>query len=286
MHFWDLRRFRYPWLESPEVSWLARDYLPSHWRMDAKDMPVLGTVHLQAEVDHAADPVGETAWLQSLRDDPGTGAPTVCVGYADLRAPSLGETLDRHAHYPLFRGIRQEAWYDPKSNRADLPTTNFLLDPNWIAGLRELERRGLSFDLMVWPHQLEQAADLFADLPELQVVLEHTGLPLVEDPEGMEVWRRGMARFAREIPWSVLKLSAMRFAGPQWTINKIAPVLRECIDLFGPSRCMFGSDYPVERMNSSYRDVWRAYDEVTAHFSDAERAQMFSATAARFYRVT
>src|SRR5690606_1174231 len=199
LHLWDLERFGYPWLSDPENAGLRADYLPDDWRADARGVDIAATVHVQAEIDHAADPVAETAWLDSLAEAGGVDSapvPTACVGYADLRAPDLDDVLDRHQRYPLFRGVRQEAWYDPDSTRADLPRHNLLDDPAWVAGLRRLADRGLTFDLLIWPRQLAQAAEIFRDLPQLPVVLEHAGLPVGPDPEHRARWRDGVRRFA------------------------------------------------------------------------------------------
>src|SRR5690606_23177646 len=113
----------------------------------------------------------ETAWLQEISED--ICLPFACVGYADLRDDGLATVLDRHQQYSVFRGIRQEAWFDPKSTRADVPTENFLDDSRWLNGLKELARRNLSFDLLIWPSQLVQATELFAQVPALAVALDH-----------------------------------------------------------------------------------------------------------------
>lgn len=293
LHLWDLGRFAYPWLSDPDCADLRADYLPADWRADAQAVDIAATVHVQAEIDHAVDPVEETAWLDSLAaagGADGAPVPTVCVGYADLRAPDLDDVLDRHQRYPLFRGIRQEAWYDPYSTRADLPRHNLLDDPAWVAGLRRLAARQLTFDLLVWPHQLVRAAEIFRELPQLPVVLEHAGLP-PPDPGYREQWRDGMRWFAAQVPWAVLKLSALRSVSPTWSVVELRPVVREAIEIFGPSRCMFGSNFPVDRSLPAgkpavaYADLWRAYQEMTSDLSAAERAAIFREAAVRAYRI-
>jgi len=284
VHMWDLDRFEYPWLAHPDFEVLRHDYLPNQWLADAGELALTGAVHVQAEVDHAVDPVEETAWLSSL--DLGSGAPPLaCVAYADLRSPQLEQLLERHAGAGPVSGIRQEAWFDPRSDRADIPRFNLLDDPTWRQGLARLARRELSFDLLVWPHQLEQAAEIFAALPELPVVLEHTGLPPLGDPEGMEVWRRGMRTFSDAVPGSMLKVSAMAFISGGWTVAAVAPVVREAIETFGPQRCMFGSNFPVDRTAATYEQIWAGYAAMVADFSAAEREALFRANALRTYRL-
>lgn len=287
LHLWDLGRFGYPWLGDDGNEVLRHDYLAADWLADAGGTDVAATVHVQAEVDHTLDPALETAWLASRRDG---GVPTVCVGYADLRSVGLrsgglDEVLDRHQRHALFRGVRQLGWYDPGSVRADVPRHNLLDDPRWAAGLDRLAARGLSFDLQVWPHQLAQAAVIFRTRPDLPVVLEHAGLPGA-DPGARSRWRAALRRFAAEVPHAMLKISALRSVSAEWTVPAVAPVVREAIDAFGPDRCLFGSNFPVDRPAVSYAALWRAYDAVTTGFSSGERTRMFRTNAARLYRIS
>jgi len=282
LHLWDRTSFRYPWLADPGGAGLPDTYLPADWRRDAGPVDVAETVHVQAELDHADDPVRETAWLASLA---ARGAvPGVCVGYADLRAPDLDAVLDRHQRYPLFRGIRQQAWYDPASTRADQPRDNLLADARWVRGLDRLAARGLTFDLQVWPYQLARASEIFRDRPELTVVVEHTGLPVDPDPESRAQWRTGLRRFAEQVPRSVLKISALGLVSPDWDMRVLAPLVHEAIALFGPDRCMFGSNFPVDATTISYPALWQRYRSMTAGYSEAERAQLLRGTARRVYR--
>lgn len=285
LHFWDLGRHAYPWLGDPEVAHLRRDYLPRDWRRDASGLPVAGTVHLQAEMDHALDPALETRWLAELAAD--GGAPSVCIGYADLARADFDQVLDDHveAGRGLFRGVRQEAWFDPASTRADVPRVNLLDDPAWARGLARLQARDLSFDLLVWASQLDQACGLFARLPGLRVVVEHTGLPDLRSGDGLRLWRASLRRFAAAVPQSVLKISAMNFIRSDWTVETVRPIVLEAIDIFGPRRCMFGSNYPVERSAASYGEVWGAYSEIVAAFTAAERQDLFCGVATRVYQI-
>lgn len=284
LHFLDRRRFDYPWLDAADTSFLrgADHYLPDDWRADVDELDIVGAVHVQAEVNHDIDPVAETEWLAALGP---VGAPLAYVAYADLRAPDVDDVLARHREHDMMRGIRQEAWFDPASTRADLPRDNMLLDPRWRAGLARLPAHGLSFDLFVWWHQLDQAAEIFAALPELTVVVEHTGLPPLGDDDALRGWRSALARFADQVPTSTLKISGIGLFGKHWTIAAIAPVLRQAIEQFGPDRCMFGSNYPVDRAVASYRQIWSAYDQITADLTGAERSALFSGTATRVYRL-
>lgn len=285
LHLWDLEHLPYPWMDGPELAELRSTFLPADFARDAAGLEVLATVHVQAEVDHAVDPVRETAWLAGLAAD--APVPTVCVGYAELRDPALSDVLDRHAEHALFRGIRQEAWCDPASTRADILTYNLLEDPSWERGLALLAERGLSFDLLVFPNQLRLAAEVFSRLPGLTVILDHTGVPDRDAPGGPAEWRDGLRLVAKRVPGAVLKISAMGFlsGGAPWETAELAPLVREAIEIFTPERCLFASNWPVERLVGTYAHVWEGYDEMTSDFSDDERSALFARTAARAYRI-
>ena len=286
IHFWDRARFRYPWLETDDWAAIRDDYLPRHLAADAAGHDVRGLVHVQADIDRAIDPVEETAWLASLADSAPQDFPQlVCIGYADLCSSELDDILERHARHELLRGIRQEAWFDPASTLPGVLSTNLLLEPAWLEGLRTVMRHGLSFELLVKPEQLALAAQIFRELPDLPVVLEHTAVPVLTDGVPPAKWREGMRTFARSVPHSVLKISAMGFIHPSWKTEDIRPLVLESIEIFGPARCMFGSNFPVERPSSSYSRLWQAYDEITRDFSASERAKLFHGTAERAYRL-
>lgn len=284
LHLWDLSALRYPWLESPEFAQLRSDYLPADLRRDIGELPATGLVHVQAEYDHDRDPVDETLWLASLDFGP-DGPPVVFVAYADLRASDLADTLDRHQEAGPVRGIRQEAWFDPESTRADIPRTNLLDDPSWRSGLEVVAAHDLSFDLLVWPHQLAQAAGIFAGLPDLPVVLEHTALPPIGDADGIAAWSDGLHAFAEAVPGAFVKVSALPFIAGSWKTDDIAPVFAEVHRAFGHDRMILGSNFPVDQLGASYREIWAGYEELTREWNAAAQAAVFAGNARHVYRI-
>jgi predicted TIM-barrel fold metal-dependent hydrolase len=248
---------------------------------------VAGRVHVQAEVDHALDPVAETAWVSTLAEEArsaGLPGPLACVVYADLRAADLRDVLARHLRFPLTRGVRQEAWFDPVSTRADIPREDLLGDPAWREGYAALADFGLSFDLLVWPSQLPQAAELAAENTDVPVVLEHLGLPDPAHDRGLETWRAGVAALAA-LPRACVKLSAFSLLGAPRDPQRVREVVDELLELFGPGRCMIGSNFPVERLAGGfgpwYELVLASLDGLSGH----ERADVLAGTARRFYRL-
>jgi len=283
----DPGRFRYPWLEHPDFAALRTGYLPAGYRADAAGTPVEGWVHVQAEVDHALDPVAETAWVSALAEQArtaGVPGPLACVVYADLRAPDLPGLLAGHARYPLTRGVRQEAWFDPASTRADIPRHDLLSDPAWREGYAALAEFGLSFDLLAWPWQLPQAAAIAADAPAVPVVLEHLGLPDPARDRGLKTWRAGVAALA-ELPYACVKLSAFSLLGNPRDADRVREVVGELFELFGPERCMVGSNFPVERLSGGFGSWWELLLATLDGLPDHDRAEVLQGTARRFYRL-
>jgi predicted TIM-barrel fold metal-dependent hydrolase len=287
VHHWDLSKFRYPWLDDPTFDELRTSYFPADYRTDAAEAAVEGWVHIQAEVDHRLDSVAETAWVASIADEvdaSGLPRPLACVVYADLRAANVREVLSRHCSYPLTRGVRQEAWFDPTSTRADIPREDLLSDPAWQEGYHALAEFGLSFDLLVWPAQLAQAAAIAANNPGVPVVLEHLGLPDPTNDAGLTTWRAGVATLA-ELPHVCVKLSAFSWLGNPRDERAVRPVASELLDLFGPQRCMIGSNFPVERLAGDFSSLYELVLSCLRDLPGEQRADVLSGTARRFYRI-
>ncbi len=290
-HLWDLENNPYPWLTEGidhfvgDYSIFRRTYLISHLHQDAEGLPLIKSVHVQAEWDHEADPVGETAWLQSVADSEASrGMPHAIVGFADLSEPNASELIARHAEHANWRGIRHMLnWAeDPKwqfTDRNDLMT-----DPDWLRGYHALADHDGSFDLQVWPWQLEDAAGLAHRVPEVPIILDHTGMPRDWDDASVELWRDGMRALADTDNVSV-KISALGMFSGEFTADRIKQFVLDTIEIFGVDKCMFASNYPVDMLFSSYAAIWNAYDEITSDFSDSDRDKLFKSNAERYYRI-
>lgn len=287
VHHWELGRFRYPWLDDPAFDDLRKNYLAADYRADVAGAPVQGWVHIQAEVDHQLDPVRETAWVSALAEEASASrlpGPVACVVYADLRAANLREVLSSHCRFPLSRGVRQEAWFDPVSTRADIPREDLLNDPAWQAGYRCLAEFGLSFDLLVWPRQLQQAAAFIAEVRAVPVAFEHLGLPDPDGDPGLRTWRAGVTALA-QVPHVYVKLSAFSGLGNPRVEAAVRSVTSELLELFGPHRCMVGSNLPVERLAGDFNSLYELVLASLRDLSDEQRAEVLTDTARRFYRI-
>ncbi len=295
-HLWDLENNSYPWLKrdighfAGDYSKIRRSYLISHFLADAATLPkdwiLVKSVHVQAEWDHENDPVGETAWLQKTADSPGSkGKPSGIVAFADLADPLVEDTLERHAKHKNWRGIRHMLNHSQDNPRLNFtPRSDLMMDKQWRAGYRLLAKFNGSFDLQIWPWQLEMAAKLTGDIPEVRVVLNHTGLPYASDAAAMRQWRDGMKALAAR-PHVSAKISALGMAHRGWTIDSIRPLVEETIAIFGADRCMFASNFPVDSITSSYAQIWHAYDEITSRLPAPGRQKLFHDNAVKYYRL-
>jgi predicted TIM-barrel fold metal-dependent hydrolase len=288
-HLWDLTANYYPWLTDRigtrvcgDYAAIRKNYLLTDFFGDAAGMTLVKSVHVQAEHDHA-DPVRETRWVQAIADRPESrGFPHGIVAYANLADPGVEAILEAHCQFRNVRGIRQllhEALLDPKN-----PGRSPLENPVWRKNLGALPRLNLSFDLQVFPQQMDQALTVVREHGNLQFILVHTGQPIRRDPDGLEQWRRGMRALAT-CPNVCAKISGLGMFDRQWTVESLRPFVLGTIEFFGPGRCLFASNFPVDSLMSSYRRLWEAYATITAGFSDDERRELFSGNAQRVYRL-
>jgi predicted TIM-barrel fold metal-dependent hydrolase len=285
-HLWDLRN-AYPWLQEQagrlevhgDDSGIRHDYLVEDLRTDAADVPLVKSVHVDAG---AADGWAESQWLQGIADE--HGFPHAIVAGARLGAPTVGEDLDRLSSLANVRGVREILNWHPDPGFSYVERPDLIDDGRWRAGFGRLEAHGLSFDLQLYPHQLADAARLAADHPSTRILLNHAGMPLDRSADGLELWRAGLHALAAQDN-TLVKISGIGMTDHAWTLESAAPIVLECIETFGPDRSMFGSNFPVDSIYSSYRDLYAAYDEITGGFSVDERAWMFGGTATFAYRL-
>jgi predicted TIM-barrel fold metal-dependent hydrolase len=290
-HLCHLSAASYPWLEGPRTRRyhgddfpLRRDYLLDDYRADTAQLDALGarlvgSVHVE---NGAADPLRESHWIDAVIAD--NDLPSVQVVKVDLTSPTARDQLEAHAALPSVRGVRDILnWHaDPvftHRGRADLIT-----DPAWLAGFAALREFGLSFDLQVFPDQLQQAAGLAADHGDTPIVLDHAGMPIERGPDALDEWKRDVSAVGAE-PNTTVKISALGTNDHHWTTDSIRRIVLDTIDVFGPSRCMFASNFPVDGLYSTFGQLYSAFDTITAGFAPVERADLFAGTARRFYRI-
>lgn len=282
VHFFDLAnpKLRYEWLDptnphpilsAGEIANIAAfGYGMADFLKEARQAGVGKAVHVQAAVG-IDDPVQETIWLQSQADT--TDFPMAIVGYADLKADDLLDTLERHQlASDQFRGIRDFG-----------DGSEYLTNDKWIEGVVALGERDLvlnvdaTFDRMHLVESLSQRAS------STVIVLDHMGLPLSRDIDYFENWKRAMSSLAT-CENVYCKISEVTMIDHGWNASRVRPWLEHCIESFGVSRCMFGTNWPVDRLYVQYPDLISEYRGLVSDLSSAERTSILSGNAEQIYR--
>ena len=285
-HIWRQRDL--PWLEGPMLPRIfgpyepiRRDYAVEEYLGDIAGSGVAQSIYVQANWV-PAQAVDEVAWVQAEADR--TGYPHAIVGYADLRDPDVADVLKAQSQYPLLRGIRMQLhWHENEQYRfADGPAVMNDVALRRNVGL--LAERDLLFELQVFTAQMEDGAAFAAAFPDMPMVLAHCGMPEDMTPEGWRAWRAGMTRLAA-VPSVSVKLSGLGTFIHGLDQAHIERTVRETVDLFGPERCLWGSNFPIEKLWTDYASLIGAYRQALANLSPAAQEAIFCDTARRLYRL-
>jgi predicted TIM-barrel fold metal-dependent hydrolase len=240
-HLWELDRFDYDWLKDP--GWEG----------------------------HNADPVEETAWLESVANE--YGFPHALVVFCDIEQADGEAQLARHLEAsPRTRGIRIRAHPDDPDTAA------------FKAGYAALGKLSLSYELNASPGKLLSGRDVANAFPDIQVILGHAGFPVQRDDAYLQQWKSEMSALA-EAPNVACKISGFAMVDHGWTIDSIRPWVLHCIEAFGVDRAMFGTNWPVDQPYSPYQVD--AYRLIIARegFSREDQEKMLYRNAERFYRI-
>ena len=303
-HLWD----------HPNNRYLAEQFLQD----TASGHRIAQTVFVECSANYretgpdAMRPVGETEFVERIasecvgKQNGETAVAAGIVGFADLRlGAGVAPLLEAHieAGKGRFRGIRQASAWDPSPDVGTYqsPPENLLLERTFRDGFAKLAGLDLSFDAFLYHPQLPDLADLAKEFPHTPIILNHAGAPLGIGPytgqhdEVFRDWQRGIRKVAAS-PNVTVKLGGfgMRVCGYEWharsqpltseaLADAIRPYLIFCIEAFGPDRCMFESNFPVDKPSYSYRILWNAFKRIAHGFSPEERAALFQKTALRVY---
>jgi predicted TIM-barrel fold metal-dependent hydrolase len=260
---------------------LRRDYSMQQFLADLDGNGVAASVYVQTNwPPHQA--VDEVRWVESVAQ--ATGWPHAIVGFADLLSGKAPETLKALSAFPRMRGIRMQLhWHEHEPYRfAAAP--DLMLNPVLRKNLAHLQDYGWSFDLQLFAGQMADGAELAARLPGIPFVLQHAGMLEDTAPANRALWRDGMRRLA-EWPNVVAKLSGLGTFIHRNDPLHIADVVGETIEIFGAERCLFGSNFPIEKLWTDYARLLATYREVLSSYPDDAQHAILAATAARIYRL-
>lgn len=278
LHLWDRERLRYPWLDDADKASIAATYRIADHRAAAAEWNLVGAVHVDAGA-HPDDGERETDWLNGVADT--EGLPSAIVARVALDAPDVAERLARQAARPRVVGIRHLINWHPDRARQAYPR-DLTVDPAWRHGFGLLARHGLSYDFHGFPPQLAGLADVAAAHPDVPVIVNHLGLPILAD--GLETWRAGLTALAA-MPQVSIKLSGAGFVAAPYDPAAFAPIVAEVIDLFGTRRVMIASNFPTDRLFAPLDTTLSAYEALLTGYSDDARRDLWGRNAARIYRL-
>lgn len=287
-HLWDLSLGRHPWLAEGEgaikalgdIGYMRRDYLVADYLADIGTQPVVGSVYIEAVWDRTRPPTEEVDWLQSL-PRPGAIA-SRCIAWAPLRSPDVEATLAALAQRPAVVGVRETVRWHPDPAKS-WTTPGLMDDADWRRGAAQLGRHGMLLELLMNPYQADELARLAASLPDQTFVVNHCGTPVDRDVDGLDRWRAGLARMARE-PNISIKVSNYAGYASDRSPEALRRVVMTCVDAFGTGRAMFGTDYPVGRRTSSYEAACEGFRDAISDLTADEQRALFHDNSARMYR--
>lgn len=282
---------------------------------------IVATVYIDCRSMYRKDglqemrPIGETEFANgaaAMSASGGYGNMRACAGivsYADLRLGARArEVLEAHvvAGNGRFRGIRYATGWDADAairRTHTNPPQGIMADKTWREGFAQLGKLGLTFDAWLYHPQLGELSELAGAFPETAIILDHVGGPLGYGPyagrhdEAFAAWKKSMAELSKRSNVTV-KVGGLgmpmgwfdfyqRPAPPssQMLADAFRPWVETCIDLFGADRCMFESNFPVDKITSGYGVLWNAFKRLASGASASEKTALFSGTARRVYRL-
>jgi L-fuconolactonase len=272
-HLWDLSRRRHDWLDGPDMLAIRRDFTAADLAAETAAERIDQTILVQVLPD-----LDETVEFLALAD--GSDAAAGVVGWADLGSEKISDVLAGLRAVPgggKLLGIRHLVQGEP--------------DPAWLnrpdvrRGLAAVADAGLVYDLLTLPHQLPAAIDTVRALPQLTFVLDHLSKPPIAS-RTLEPWASLIYELAAE-PNVFCKLSGMVTEAGRggWKVADFRPYAATVFDAFGPSRVMFGSDWPVCLLAATYTEVCEIAEQLTGQLNSDEHDAVFGGTAARAYRL-
>lgn len=286
-HLYDLKnpKLNYAWLEPAAIHPLlgdvealkAQHYWIENYLAEIRFANVRKAIHVQAALG-IADPVEETAWLQAFADE--TGYPHGIIAECHLAQQDAVQILERHAAFANMRGVR------------DLVAGEMLADSGWKSGFSCLAKHNYVACIDTTYEFYPSIKALASQYPDVLILLDHCGYPHNDRDGYFEAWRSALTDLA-EAENVLIKISGIGMFVPLlqqrpqqfWTLDGIRPWVLACIEAFSPQRVVFGTNWPVDRMYSSYPDIVNAYRTILGQFSEEEARAMFAGNAERIFRI-
>jgi predicted TIM-barrel fold metal-dependent hydrolase len=260
---------------------LRCDYTGDDYLSDIYAEGVTKSVYVQANWanDMALE---EVSWVQSVSDR--LGYPHAIVGYADIASPLLPSLLDLQMKFKNFRGVRQQLHWHKNPKYQFAKTADLFKSKDWLKGFAEIDKRGLSFELQVFSTQMSDAYDLVCQFPNTKFILTHAGMLESNFAEDIQRWSNGVEKLSK-CPNLFIKLSGLGTFSHTCEMHIWEPVVDKMIALYGADRCMFGSNFPVEKLWTNYSQMISVIRKCIAKYSLDEQNAVLHGTAEKVYNI-
>lgn len=284
-HLWDLSRVQYPWLLARgearffgQPDPIRKDYLPADYARDTAGR-ISRSVHVQVGA-RPADELRETAFVADCCKQSEGHFPAAAVVALDLGQESIEKDLAAQLEYPVTRGVRHMIGKSPEEN----PSLPPFVPETWVKNWRTVASHELSFDLQLTEDQFEIVLSALRLVPELRVAICHLASPWDRSAEGFRRWRSWMRQFA-ELPNISMKISGLSMFTQRWEEQTFLDWGLAALEIFGPERCMLGSNFPVDSLYLDYDELFTAWEKLVMQCSGEEAARLAGGTASEFYRL-
>jgi predicted TIM-barrel fold metal-dependent hydrolase len=222
-------------------------------------------------------------WFQAVKQSVDKASKELPDTRVIWQGPAV-DLLEEHCAFDNMRGVRQLLNWDDDPDKRFCDRSDYLTDTKWQSGYALLRKYNLSFDLQIYHPQMEDSYRLAERFSDIQIILNHTGMPIDRSPEGLRDWRRAMKRLAGA-PNAACKISGLAMTNWRWTADSIRADVLGAIEAFGVDRCLFASNFPVDKLFSSYDTIFDAFKAIARNFSESERLKLFHDNAVRIYRL-
>lgn len=279
-----------PWLLGPEqprifgpYADIKRDYLIDEFKSDLAGTGIQKSIYVQANwsPNWALD---EAAWVQKVSDNEGEGWPHAIVAYADFTVDDVRPQLDKLSAYPLVRGIRQQLHWHAEPLYRFAPHGGLPADPKVRKNIAYLAEYNWTFELQVFEQQMSDAVGLADACPDVTFVLQHAGMLTDQSKENRRNWERGMKQLAKCTNVNS-KVSGFGTFNHKVDQKFIADMLQTTVGMFGADRCLYGSNFPIEKLWTSYKKLFKAFEKAASTLSDKDQKNIFNDTAERIYQL-
>ncbi|BAT58603.1 amidohydrolase [Variibacter gotjawalensis] len=284
-HIW--RQADQPWLQGPTVprifgayDAIKRDYPVEEFLGDIKNTGVVKSVYVQTNwaVERAIE---EVDWVHSEAER--TGWPHAIVSFVDLQSDNAAEVMKAQSRSPLMRGVRQQLHWHENTLYRFAAKSDLMNTPAFRQNIARLEEYGWLFELQVFASQMADGAALAASFPNITFVLEHAGMPEDLSKSGRDRWLEGMKLLAQQ-PNVNTKFSGLGTFIRKNDAQHISEIVGQTLELFGPDRCVWGSNFPIEKLWTSYADIVSAIRNALKA-DEGMRRRVLHDNAARLYRL-